>query len=322
VFIRRGSQLEVWINGVLDNNLSASVISFTHTQPLQIANGVAKFDGGLDEVAFYPSALSAIDILQHYRQSLEPSQAAVRHTPDWLYAKSDERDSLQTPLLLSDARGVDETRWIYDPSARPALQQVSAIGVLDLSHFNALLQLDVQGADLFERRTDSRGEYLHRRLPSGAALGLVPTSGDLTETWSYGYDAVSNINSITKPAGVESYGYNSLDRLNAYTLPSQAQVTYGYGAVGNRLSETQSGVGIDHTYGSTSNRHLTAAGASIGYDANGNRSSDGSGTRTFLYDVRNRLRQVVANSQTVATYTHNANRDRFSGVGRCCFRVL
>jgi RHS repeat-associated protein len=103
-----------------------------------------------------------------------------------------------------------------------------------------------------------------------------------------------------------TYGYDALDRLNAYTLPSQAQVTYGYDYDGNRLSETQSGVTVNHTYGTTSNRQLTAAGASIGYDNNGNRISDTGGSRTFTYDVRNRLKQVIANSQTVGAYTINA----------------
>jgi hypothetical protein len=36
VFVRRGSQLEAWIDGVLDNTATASVIAFTHSQPLQI----------------------------------------------------------------------------------------------------------------------------------------------------------------------------------------------------------------------------------------------------------------------------------------------
>ena len=130
------------------------------------------------------------------------------------------------------------------------------------------------------------------------------SGGGLNETWTYGYDAASNLTSIAKPNGTESYGYDALDRLNSYTLPTQAPVTYGYDDVGNRLSETQSGVTIDHTYGSTSNRQLTAAGISIGYDANGNRTSDA--TRTLGYDVRNRLRQVAIGGTTVGTYTINA----------------
>ena len=78
-------------------------------------------------------------------------------------------------------------------------------------------------------------KYVYERIPNGARTGLINvTGGGLNEMWTYAYDVVSNITSITKPGGVESFGYDALDRLNAYTLPSEAQVTYGYDFDGNR----------------------------------------------------------------------------------------
>ena len=71
----------------------------------------------------------------------------------------------------------------------------------------------------------------------------------------------------TKPGGSRTrYGYDNLDRIDEYTLPGEAQVTYAYDAVGNRLSELQSGVTQTHTYGTSDNRLMTQSGSALSYD--------------------------------------------------------
>jgi hypothetical protein len=115
VFIRRGSQLEIWINGVLDNTATASVIAFTNTQPLQIGNGQYLFNGSLDEVAFYNRALSPLDVYQHWRQKLAPPLASIQKPGNTLYASIGSGEQGPTPVLLSDIRFDDPSLWMYDP---------------------------------------------------------------------------------------------------------------------------------------------------------------------------------------------------------------
>ena len=156
--------------------------------------------------------------------------------------------------------------------------------------------------------------YIRRRSDS-AAGGLIPvTGGSLSESWTYAYDAVSNITGITKPGGAESYGYDDLDRLDTYTLPGSSPVTYSYDAVGNRLSETESGVTQNSTYGTSSNRHLTQAGSALTYDANGNRLTDQGGSRTFTYNQRNRMASVADGTGTLGSYRYNALGQRVNKV--------
>jgi YD repeat-containing protein len=77
----------------------------------------------------------------------------------------------------------------------------------------------------------------------------------------YGYDAVGNRHTETRPTGTTTYTYNDSDQLTS-----------------------QSGPGGTVNYS---------------YDANGNET--GAGNRTFTYDLANRLATTTASGTTITT---------------------
>jgi YD repeat-containing protein len=123
------------------------------------------------------------------------------------------------------------------------------------------------------------------------------------------YDAASQIKSITDPQNLlnpASYGYDALSRLNSFLYGSTSQAYY-YDADGNRTSQML-GNTTTYSFGAGSNRLSgiqvsTAVSRPVNQDANGSTIADMS--RQYSYDLRGRLVQV-ATAQGVVTYEVNA----------------
>lgn len=98
---------------------------------------------------------------------------------------------------------------------------------------------------------------------------------------TYGFDAVGRLTSQTDALvnGVNNvtlgFGYNPASQITSRTRSNDAYAWTG----GYNVNRNYSVNGL--------NQYLTAGTASFGYDANGNLTTDG--TRTFTYDVENRL---------------------------------
>jgi RHS repeat-associated protein len=123
-----------------------------------------------------------------------------------------------------------------------------------------------------------------------------------TTTRTLGYDAASRLTAFAHPdpALNQAFGYDSLDRLTSWVAASTNQ-SYTYDANGNRTSATYGAQTYGYSYGGTSNRLDTVAGPvtlAYTYDAAGNPTSDG--VRSFVYDARGRLRQIVSGTKKVA----------------------
>ncbi len=113
------------------------------------------------------------------------------------------------------------------------------------------------------------------------------------------YDAASRITDLQKltanaidPAKSTTYGYDNLDRLNSVT-PNAGNPNptrgFTYDGVGNRLTSTIAASTTNYGYGTTSHRLNTLTGAitqTYSYDADGNRTGDG--TQTWSYGGNNR----------------------------------
>ena len=122
----------------------------------------------------------------------------------------------------------------------------------------------------------------------------------------YSHDALSRRTAIARGNGTTT-GYPSYDlasRLLSLTqgLSGTSQdltVTFGYTDAGQLQSRTTSNVLYDWAVPTLNktyvpdglNRYASVAGTSFSYDARGNLTSDGS--RTFTYDIENRLRTVT-----------------------------
>lgn len=127
------------------------------------------------------------------------------------------------------------------------------------------------------------------------------------QTWMLSYDAASRIAGqidAGNAANSATYGYDGLDRLTGATLPA---TTYGYGydATGNRTTQTTGSTTRTYTTAATSNRlqSLTNPSQTLGYDANGSLTGDGS--NQYAYDTRGRLTQAITAAGTT-TYQVNA----------------
>ncbi len=107
--------------------------------------------------------------------------------------------------------------------------------------------------------------------------------------WSLTDDANDNITNIAdalNSGDSQTFTYDPLNRL-ATAQGSYASQSYHYDLDGNRTSLTEAGTVESYSYGSASNRLLTAGTQPFQYDAAGNTVSDG--LHTYTYDVTNRL---------------------------------
>jgi RHS repeat-associated protein len=105
---------------------------------------------------------------------------------------------------------------------------------------------------------------------------------------------------------IYTYGFDRLYRLTSVT-GLDGNRTYGYDSVGNRASKV-AGSTTSYTYDRAD--RITAAGAtSITVDANGNTTARG--TDAFTYDQANRLRTATV-AGTTETYAYDGDGTRFS----------
>ena len=107
----------------------------------------------------------------------------------------------------------------------------------------------------------------------------------------------------------QTFGHSAANRLNSATGPYGAQ-SWIYDGVGNRTSQTLSGVTTAYTYPATSNRLSSLSGATtraLTYDNAGNILTDSrsGGPYTFAYNKANRLKTVTVAATVRGTYTYN-----------------
>jgi RHS repeat-associated protein len=125
------------------------------------------------------------------------------------------------------------------------------------------------------------------------------------DTRVYGFDANSNVTSAQNAFQTGSYGYDALDRLiqDSITSIPSSSVALGYDANGNRTSDG----GGSYIYLSASNRLSQYHGQTITLDAAGNTVSDG--TYTYAYNNAGQL-QSVSQGATLGSYVYNHQRQR------------
>jgi RHS repeat-associated protein len=157
---------------------------------------------------------------------------------------------------------------------------------------------------------------------NGNRLTQQRTSSGLTETTTYGYD---NSDWLTSTLIVRSDGTNT----------STTSVTYTLDGAGNRQREVSVGSGAapptasyikDFTLDARDQvKSVVATGGISGtvnytYDANGNliKREQGGATKTYAWDVRDRLVEVDSGAAVLGQYKYNAEglRDEVVGVRR------
>ena len=116
--------------------------------------------------------------------------------------------------------------------------------------------------------------------------------GNNSQRVSYGYDANSNVTSISDALHTTTNTYDALNRLSQTTLPDSSTITYGYAPNGTLSSV------------------LTSRGAQTTYATNGlgnvtQRSSPDTGLTTYTVDPFSRVTQEVRANGTTVAYTYD-----------------
>lgn len=122
---------------------------------------------------------------------------------------------------------------------------------------------------------------------------------------TYVYDLAGNRASTTNRLNgiVSSYSYDNVYKMTATAQGASTTESYGYDAVGNRLSSLNV---PSYTY-NTSNELLSAGSAAYTYDDNGNTltKADSTGTTTYSWDFENRLTAVRLPSGTTVNFKYD-----------------
>jgi RHS repeat-associated protein len=134
------------------------------------------------------------------------------------------------------------------------------------------------------------------------------------QSQAYTLDAAGRRTAIAEGDGTgRSYGYDSIDRLTGETVTGGATYTRTFtcDAVGNRATQTKTGVGTGTTSYSYDNRDrlLTENATTYAYDPNGNATAK-SGDATYTWDLENRLVRVTKADGSKVEHVYDVDGNR------------
>ena len=130
--------------------------------------------------------------------------------------------------------------------------------------------------------------------------------------WSYSYDLVSNIDSISNALDIQSSQSFTYDKLSRLLTADgfYGDLEFTYDGVGNRLSKTDNGATDDYIYGFESHHLEEVIGETArlySYDEAGNMLSDGE--TTFTYNQSGRMKTAAKDGMN-ALYLYNFKGER------------
>ena len=141
--------------------------------------------------------------------------------------------------------------------------------------------------------------YRHVAYSYGPLNQRVTASRGNTTTATYGYNPAGRLTTMnlggaaSTPASIQTFAYNPAAQVNYATQTTAAYVWTGHPTAAK--DTTPDGLNRD-----------SAIATVNGYDPNGNLTNDG--TRTFTYDVENRLKSVSGGSQPLTLSYDPAGR--------------
>lgn len=120
----------------------------------------------------------------------------------------------------------------------------------------------------------------------------------------YAYNNAGDVTQNIDQSGTHGYGYDAIDQLTSATYTGAPNETYVYDGVGNRTSSHRSPTYSYQPF----NRLTNSSSASYLYDNNGNMisKSDATGTTQLVWDVEDRLTQIVMPSTGSVSYKYDA----------------
>ncbi len=231
-------------------------------------------------------------------------------------------------------RGADTFAYEYDQAGNVTSRAYPDSSVIDYTYDDdGRLKTVTNGGKTTTYTYDAAGNLAQTSLPNGVVeTRAYDRAGRLTEVQSqkagsavslarFVLDPVGNPLTITTRDGATTYDYDNRDRLiEACFAPGCTGLgdpfaRYTYDAVGNRLTEQRASGTTTYTY-NAGDQLLSQAGPGgtivHAYDPNGNQIT--AGTRTFTYDLANRLTSITdpiaAGLVTAHTYTYDGDGRR------------
>jgi RHS repeat-associated protein len=186
------------------------------------------------------------------------------------------------------ARSVDGVALTlgYDPLGR-ITSETNALGRFVFNYVGATGRL--QSSSYPNRQSarysyfDNLGDQRLKQILNQAADQSVLSQFDFT------YLSAGEIRSLTTPQRSYNFSYDAGGQLTGVNVSGGSTFAYSYDAAGNRIAEQIDAAVAGATYNGA-NQLVQLDAQQLVYDANGNLLGDG--TRTFEWDVRNRLTAV------------------------------
>lgn len=242
-------------------------------------------------------------------------------------------DLLNRPTQTTWADG-SKTTWTYDNGDRMLTASEFDAGATVARH---VVTRQYDGLDRMTRETVPLGQVDYGYTATSLRQSMT-VSGQPAVT--YGWDAASRLTTITQGTGataktvgftydasnrtstatlangvVATYGYDAASQLTAITYAKAGttigNITYGYDALGRR---TTIGGTLYESFLATAttangvydaNNKLTSwNGVAYTYDNNGSLIADGA--KTYVWDARNRLKQIKQGTSVVAAFEYDA----------------
>ena len=182
-----------------------------------------------------------------------------------------------------------------------------AVGSQQTFGYDALQRLKTISAGVYTKTYNYKNISDTRTTTQVSSLVY---SGNVSQTYSYTYDALGNILTYTAPGKAAfTYTYDNQGQLTKATNGTTTY-NYSYDTVGNITAAN----GHSYTYGNTNWRDLLTAydGQSITYDASGNPTSYYNGTRwTMAWEEGRRLISASGGGNSI-TYAYDSEGLRLS----------
>ena len=194
-------------------------------------------------------------------------------------------DSLKRAIACRMCRGVEQVlsvRWEYDDSSRiktqawqmgqqsysesytysakdGSLTSVSMNGGSLQLGYDALSRLSTAGNGVYARNYTYRDISTSQTTTQVEKLRYTGLNGALSGlTYSYTYNPLGNIASVTSGGSTSSYTYDAMGQLTAASLPGM-QYAYTYDGAGNLQTVTRGETTNTYTYGNVSWKDLLTA---------------------------------------------------------------
>ena len=238
-------------------------------------------------------------------------------------------DAKDRPTVITDTLG-STTHYSYDATDNKT-GMVDPKGQAITYAYDALNRLTGVTYPTFSvsYAYDANGNRASMIDPTGATSYVYDAMNRLTsvtksgQVVGYQYDAQGNRSRLTYPDGKQvTYGYDAVNRLTTLTDWASRTITYTYDAVNNPAILAYPN-GTNSTYAYDAANHLlaithtsTVSGtlATFHYtlDALGHRTQvvDADGPTAYVYDLLNRLAQVVYPDGETVTYAYDAVGNR------------